>query len=190
MPTQAHLRRSAFDKNGKPYPDFKLWNIEIGHDWWLGYCPQMNVNEPCWWLVTIGSDHGLFPSGNKPLPEPTLTHIYVAKWRHWATMGYIMLYMFSWRRLFSASLIHDKNGMNFAVMKQIMFLSVDIAVDPIQYICAISSRYVFVTGLCCIIMISFSFVISPVTFQLRVTKMKTMSPCHITQFQYNFFPLN
>ena len=28
------------------------------------------------------------PSGNKPLPEPMLTQIYVAKWRHKASMSY------------------------------------------------------------------------------------------------------
>ena len=32
--------------------------------------------------VNIGSGNGLVPSGNKPLPEPMLTQIYVAKWRH------------------------------------------------------------------------------------------------------------
>ena len=30
----------------------------------------------------IGSGNGLVPSGDKPLPEPMLTQIYVAKWRH------------------------------------------------------------------------------------------------------------
>ena len=30
----------------------------------------------------IGSGNGLVPSGIKPLPEPMLTQIYVAKWRH------------------------------------------------------------------------------------------------------------
>ena len=29
--------------------------------------------------VSIGSGNGLAPSGNKPLPEPMLTQIYVAK---------------------------------------------------------------------------------------------------------------
>ena len=32
--------------------------------------------------VNIGSGNGLVPWGNKPLPEPMLTQIYVAKWRH------------------------------------------------------------------------------------------------------------
>ena len=31
--------------------------------------------------VNIGSGNGLVSSGNKPLPEPMLTQIYVAKWR-------------------------------------------------------------------------------------------------------------
>ena len=32
--------------------------------------------------VNIGSGNGLVQLGNKPLPEPMLTQIYVAKWRH------------------------------------------------------------------------------------------------------------
>ena len=32
--------------------------------------------------VYIGSGNGLVPSGNKPLPEPMLTQIYVAIWCH------------------------------------------------------------------------------------------------------------
>ena len=35
-----------------------------------------------WWKVNIGSGNGLVPSGNKPLPEPVLTQIYVTTWRH------------------------------------------------------------------------------------------------------------
>ena len=34
------------------------------------------------WKVNIGSGNGLVPSGNKPLPEPILTQIFVAIWRH------------------------------------------------------------------------------------------------------------
>ena len=30
----------------------------------------------------ISSGQGLVPSGNKPLPEPMLTQIYIAMWRH------------------------------------------------------------------------------------------------------------
>ena len=44
--------------------------------------PQVNATRPYWWLVNIGSGNGLVPSGNKPLSEPMLTQIYVAKWRH------------------------------------------------------------------------------------------------------------
>ena len=32
--------------------------------------------------VNIGSGNGLVPSGNKPLPEPMMSHIYVGKCRH------------------------------------------------------------------------------------------------------------
>ena len=50
-------------------------------DWWLRYLiwnwPQMNATKPHWWLVNIGSGNGLMSSGNKPLPEPTLTQICV-----------------------------------------------------------------------------------------------------------------
>ena len=38
----------------------------------------MNATRPYWWKVNIGSGNGLVPSGNKPLPEPMLTQIYVA----------------------------------------------------------------------------------------------------------------
>ena len=37
---------------------------------------------PYWWEVNIVSGNGLVPLGNKPLPEPMLTQIFVAKWRH------------------------------------------------------------------------------------------------------------
>ena len=46
----------------------------------------MNVIAPYWLYVIIGSGNGLVSSGNKPLPEPKLTQIYVAIWRHWAAM--------------------------------------------------------------------------------------------------------
>ena len=55
-------------------------------DWWLRHllrnCPDMNVTGLHWWSVNIGSGNGLVPSGNKPLPEPMLTQINVAIWRH------------------------------------------------------------------------------------------------------------
>ena len=38
-----------------------------------------------WWSVYIGSDNGLMPSSNKPLPEPMLTQISVTIWCHYAT---------------------------------------------------------------------------------------------------------
>ena len=37
--------------------------------------------------VSVGSGNGLVPSGNKPLPEPMLTQIYVTIWHHSATIG-------------------------------------------------------------------------------------------------------
>ena len=54
--------------------------------WWLMYFlwnhHLMNVTQPYLWSVNIGSGNGLVPSGNKPLPEPMLTQIFVAKWCH------------------------------------------------------------------------------------------------------------
>ena len=38
---------------------------------WNGY--QVNATKPHWSLVNLGSDNGLVPSGNKPLPELVLT---------------------------------------------------------------------------------------------------------------------
>ena len=37
--------------------------------------------------VNIGWANGLVPLDNKPLPEPKLIQIYVAKWYHKATMS-------------------------------------------------------------------------------------------------------
>ena len=49
---------------------------------WLKYllwhCPQMNISGSYWWLVNVGSGNGLVPSAKKALPEPVLTHIFVA----------------------------------------------------------------------------------------------------------------
>ena len=42
----------------------------------------MNATRPYWEKVNIGSGNGLVPPGNKPLAEPMLTQIYVAKLRH------------------------------------------------------------------------------------------------------------
>ena len=50
----------------------------------------MNATRLHWWLVHIDSGNGLVPSGNKPLlelsgnkplPEPMLTQVYVTIWR-------------------------------------------------------------------------------------------------------------
>ena len=42
----------------------------------------MSATEPYWWEVNIGSGNGLLPDGTKPLPEPVLTKISNAIWRH------------------------------------------------------------------------------------------------------------
>ena len=53
-------------------------------DGWGIFCEiaLMNVTGLHWQLVNIGSGNGLVPSGNKPLPEPMMTQISVAIWRH------------------------------------------------------------------------------------------------------------
>ena len=43
---------------------------------------EVHAREPHWWKVDIGSGNGLMPSGNKSLPEPMLTQISIAIWRH------------------------------------------------------------------------------------------------------------
>ena len=48
---------------------------------------QVIVTGPYWWKVKTDSGNALVPSGNKPLPEPMLTQIYVAIWHHQATMS-------------------------------------------------------------------------------------------------------
>ena len=50
----------------------------------------MNVSGS-FWLVNIGSGNGLVPSGNNPLPEPMLTHIYVAIWQIDLNVGHLDL---------------------------------------------------------------------------------------------------
>ena len=52
------------------------------HEYPSKQCPTIKASESHWWLVNIGSGNGLVPSGNKPLPEPMLTPIYVAIWHH------------------------------------------------------------------------------------------------------------
>ena len=65
----------------------KKWNFQTQFfNWYFEQfpwnCSQKTPTEPLWWLVNIGSGNGLVPSGNKPLPEPMLTQIYVARWHH------------------------------------------------------------------------------------------------------------
>ena len=64
----------------------------------------MNATIPRWSLVNIGSGNGLVPSGNKPLPEPTLTWFYdLSHSHHRAPIScYLMLY--SWDGSFKAIL--------------------------------------------------------------------------------------
>ena len=45
----------------------------------------MNATTPHWSLINIGSGNSLVLSGNKPLPEPMLTHI---SWRHMTSLGH------------------------------------------------------------------------------------------------------
>ena len=54
---------------------FFLWN-----------CPHVNAKRPHLWLVNNVSGNGLMLSGIKPLPEPMLTHVYLAIWHHQTTM--------------------------------------------------------------------------------------------------------
>ena len=49
--------------------------------------PEVNATIADWWLVNIVSGNGLVPSGNKPLPVPMLTQIYVAISCYLATMS-------------------------------------------------------------------------------------------------------
>ena len=60
------------------YTNFGEWCLK--HLLWN--CPNMNVIALHWRSVNIGSGNGLVPSGNKLLPEPMLTQISVAMWRH------------------------------------------------------------------------------------------------------------
>ena len=73
--TQSQISKFRTHFNAK-YLKYFLWN-----------CHQVKAKTPHWSLVNIGSGNGLVPSGNKPLPEPMLTKIYVAIWCHKATMS-------------------------------------------------------------------------------------------------------
>ena len=55
--------------------------------YFLWNCYQVSATRPHWSLINIGSGNGLVSSGNKPLPEPILTQIYVAIWCDQATMS-------------------------------------------------------------------------------------------------------
>ena len=66
---------------------FWIYNFQTDFsDWCLRHLlwnwPNMNVTGLHWLSVNIGLGNGLVPSGNKPLPEPMLTQISVAIWRH------------------------------------------------------------------------------------------------------------
>ena len=66
---------------------FSIRNCQANfNDWWLRYLwqnwPEMNITGPYWWKVNIGLGNALVTSGNKPLPQPMLTQIYAAIWRH------------------------------------------------------------------------------------------------------------
>ena len=45
------------------------------HEHFLWNCSLVNATEHLGWEVNIGSGNRLVPSGNKPLPEPMLTHM-------------------------------------------------------------------------------------------------------------------
>ena len=38
-------------------------------------------------IVNIDSGNVLVPSGNKPLTEPVLTQVYIARWFQWVTVS-------------------------------------------------------------------------------------------------------
>ena len=51
--------------------------MEKVHEHFLWNCLLVNATEHIWWYGNVGSGNGLLLSGNKPLPEPILTQIYV-----------------------------------------------------------------------------------------------------------------
>ena len=95
LPTSMELWGSLWDLNHWPWGiwlKFQISNFlkinSVIDGWCISwYCPHVIITGPHWWLVNIGSGNGLVPSGNKPLPEPMLTQIYVAKWHHQASMN-------------------------------------------------------------------------------------------------------
>ena len=75
--------------------DMAIILIQSFSNWYQGWIHMSiscetaagNVTWAHWWLVNIDSGNGLWPSGNKPLPEPMLTQIYHAIWHHLAPMS-------------------------------------------------------------------------------------------------------
>ena len=54
------------------------WQFSNSYQRYMSFlenCPQANATRPHWWAVNIGRSSGLVPLGNKPLPQPMLTHI-------------------------------------------------------------------------------------------------------------------
>ena len=68
------------------YPLFRVrsWNNGVRC---MSFYTLINVTGLHRWAVNISSGNDLGSSGSKPLPEPMLTQIYVAIWRHQATMA-------------------------------------------------------------------------------------------------------
>ena len=91
-------------EKGRRYGNWQWWKIsgtyeavilvinfqthfkELGH--FLCYCLEINDIRSQQWLVNTGL--GAFSSGNKPLPHPKLTQIYLAIWcskQHWVNFS-------------------------------------------------------------------------------------------------------
>ena len=67
-------------------------NAENVSIWWRHHeMVQVNATRPPWWVVRLGSCNGLVLSGNKTLPEPVLTQIFVVIWPSWAIMIWLKL---------------------------------------------------------------------------------------------------
>ena len=47
----------------------------------------MDFTGSYWWWINVGSGNGLVPLGNKPLPEPMLTQIFVTTSHHLDTVS-------------------------------------------------------------------------------------------------------
>ena len=57
---------------------------------------KLNTKWPHWRLVNISSGNGFVPIGNKPLPEPMSTQIYVAIWHHYSTYSAVIVVVDIW----------------------------------------------------------------------------------------------